>query len=348
MQSISRILPPGLCAELQADAWELPAMFRWLALQGKITSPELATTFNCGIGMVLVVAQECADEVMQKLRDLQEEPVRIGTLLTRSDGADAVSIEAAESSWLMLPELGVSLPFPIVLSSLQDSQGVNRVRTALLVGSSSVSALQALVKAASEPSYPAEIAAILGADPSSPVLVRAKAEGLRTVTLGTTTPTPDHAAGPQVHRTRAWSDGHHSDLSKDLLKQLEAVQAELLVILDDFPIMLLDEEFRSKWQENVLVVHPSLLPAFPVATDVYNEVLKAGVRVTGCTVHFLPKEGSYGEIVVQEATHVLRDDTPAKLQRRVVEDCEWKALPEAVELVASGRMDKRSRSKQGS
>merc|ERR1719281_912726 len=111
------------------------------------------------------------------LHGLQEEPVKIGSLLSRSTATDAVRIEAAESSWLMLPELGVSLPFPMVLSSLQDAHMDRRVRAALLVGSSGVSPFHALVKAASELSFPAEIAAVLGADPSSPVLKRASAEG---------------------------------------------------------------------------------------------------------------------------------------------------------------------------
>merc|ERR1712216_446806 len=92
VQCIPRVLPPGLLAELQADSWELPALFRWLAAQGKITSREIATTFNCGIGMVLVVAREHADEVMQMLRGLQEEPVKIGTLLSRPTGSEGIRL----------------------------------------------------------------------------------------------------------------------------------------------------------------------------------------------------------------------------------------------------------------
>jgi amidophosphoribosyltransferase len=119
-RSIPRVLPRKLKAQLRADRWELPPVLRWLAARCKIPCDELAATFNCGVGIALVVAAEKKDEVLKLLKEHDEEAWVIGELAERIEGEPQVNIDGAESAWLMLPELGVSLPFPQVLSSLQD------------------------------------------------------------------------------------------------------------------------------------------------------------------------------------------------------------------------------------
>jgi len=109
------------------------------------------------------------------------------------------------------------------------------------------------------------------------------------------------------------------------------------VVLDDVDLTVLSKEFLSRWCDKTLVVHSSLLPAFP-GKDTHGRVLASGACVTGCTVHFLSRdEETQTQIVVQETTRVLPGDCAATLQRRVVEECEWKALPEAVQIFASGK-----------
>jgi phosphoribosylamine--glycine ligase/phosphoribosylaminoimidazole synthetase len=340
LKSIPRVLPAELSAELDAESWELPPVFKWLAATGKIPSQELATTFNCGIGMVLVVAAELVDDAMKMLKEHQEEAHRIGVLKARAPDADAVTIESAESCWLMLPELGVSLPFPSVLSSLHDVQVMKSTKTAVLVGPGVVSPLQALVKAATEPGFPADIAAVLSLDDNSKSLERCQAEGIVTRVLSSKSSkleenSAEAAAGPPVKRARFSSE---DCISSRLASTLHEFEADLLVILDDVDVTILNKDFRSKWCDKTLVVQPSLLPAFP-GNDAYDRVLKAGVCITGCTVHFLSEhEDKEAQILVQETTRVLPQDSTVSLQRRVVEECEWKALPEAVQMFASGRL----------
>merc|ERR1719160_603784 len=92
-------------------------------------------------------------------------------------------IESAESSWLMLQELGVSLPFPSVLSSLQDAEGMQTTKTVVLVGSRTVSPLQSLIKATTKPGFPAEVVAVVSVDEKSKSVERYGAEGFTTRVL---------------------------------------------------------------------------------------------------------------------------------------------------------------------
>jgi len=165
--SIPRVLPQQLQAHLRASSWELPAIFRWLAGSLRISCREMAATFNCGIGMVLVVGEDDVEDVMEKLKEMHEQPCVIGELVEYQDNHEAVHIEEAETSWLMLPELGVSLPFPQVLSSLQDPCTVTQVKALVLAGSASVAPLEALLDAAEVRSYPARIAAVVSTDKNS-------------------------------------------------------------------------------------------------------------------------------------------------------------------------------------
>lgn len=340
MKSIPRVLPDGLCAELDAESWEFPPIFRWLGAQGKISTQELATTFNCGIGMVLVIAADLVDDVIRTLKQHDEEAVKIGQLKPRVPDGDAVVIESAESSWLMLPELGVSLPFPGVLSSLQDSDGIQKTKIVVLVGAGVVSPIQSLVKATTQPEFPAEVVAVVSVDENSTALERYGTEGFATRVLASP---KDWIKVEGEGAALEPSVGEAFKRSSHLLACLQEFEADLLVILDDVDLDILSKDFRQLWCDKTLVIHSSLLPAFP-GRDTHSRVLKAGVCLTGCTVHFLSEhEDEDPHILVQKATQVLSDDSAASLESRVVEDCEWKALPEAVQIFSSGKVTRNKR-----
>merc|ERR1719174_79300 len=93
---LSSVIPQSLSAHLTADAWELPTVLRWLAAVGKIKCRELASTFNCGLGMLLIVAEGNVDQVIELLREHQEEPLRVGELVARSPSEEAVVVDGAE------------------------------------------------------------------------------------------------------------------------------------------------------------------------------------------------------------------------------------------------------------
>ena len=110
-----------------------------------------------------------------------------------------------------------------------------------------------------------------------------------------------------------------------------------LIVLAGF-MSILSERFTSRYPKRILNVHPSLIPSFCGAgfygLRVHEEALKYGVKVTGATVHFVNEIPDGGEIIFQKAVYIEDGDTPEVLQRRVMEQAEWKILPAAVEKVS--------------
>ena len=110
-----------------------------------------------------------------------------------------------------------------------------------------------------------------------------------------------------------------------------------LIVLAGF-LSILSEDFTGRWPRRILNVHPSLIPAFCgvgfYGLKVHEAALRRGVKVTGATVHFVNEIPDGGEILFQKAVRIQPGDTPEVLQRRVMEQAEWKLLPRAVELVS--------------
>ena len=114
-----------------------------------------------------------------------------------------------------------------------------------------------------------------------------------------------------------------------------------LVVLAGY-LVILPEILIKAYENRMINIHPSLIPSFCGAgyygLKVHEGVLARGVRVTGATVHFVDAGTDTGPILLQKAVEVLPDDTPEVLQRRVMEEAEWKILPQAVDLIANGRV----------
>ena len=114
-----------------------------------------------------------------------------------------------------------------------------------------------------------------------------------------------------------------------------------LIVLAGF-MSILSESFTKDYPERIINVHPSLIPAFCgvgyYGLRVHEEALAYGVKVTGATVHFVNEIPDGGKIIAQKAVEILDGDTPEVLQRRVMEQAEWKILPAAVETVSKQLM----------
>lgn len=114
-----------------------------------------------------------------------------------------------------------------------------------------------------------------------------------------------------------------------------------LVVLAGF-MYILSPEFCKVYENRVMNVHPALIPAFCgdgyYGLKVHEYVIAAGVKITGATVHFVNSITDGGPIISQGAVPVKFDDTPEILQKRVMAECEWKLLPEAVDLFCQGRL----------
>ena len=114
-----------------------------------------------------------------------------------------------------------------------------------------------------------------------------------------------------------------------------------LVVLSGF-LTITSDSFVQAFPNRVMNVHPALLPAFGgkgyYGLHVHEAVLQRGVKLTGATVHFANEVCDGGPIILQKAVEVMEGDTPEILQKRVMEQAEWKLLPRAVELFCQGRL----------
>ena len=114
-----------------------------------------------------------------------------------------------------------------------------------------------------------------------------------------------------------------------------------IIVLAGF-LAILEGEFLEEYKDRIINIHPSLIPSFCsdgfYGLKVHQAALNYGVKVTGATVHFVNEVTDGGRIILQKAVYINENDTPETLQKRVMEEAEWKILPEAVELVCSGKI----------
>lgn len=179
--------------------------------------------------------------------------------------------------------------------------------------------LQALLDAVAATDFPAEIALVISNVPGAAGLDRARAAGVPVVTI-------DHKKfGKGLEGKEAFEAALH--------RALEGAAVEL-VCLAGF-MRLLSPAFVARWQGRLINIHPSLLPAFK-GLDVHAAMLRAGVKIAGCTVHYVSAEMDAGPIIGQAAVPVLPEDTPETLAARILAE-EHRLYPECVRRIALGQ-----------
>lgn len=128
--------------------------------------------------------------------------------------------------------------------------------------------------------------------------------------------------------------------NEDFLKQLNSYHVDL-VVLAGF-LVVIPPEMIKQYRNRIINIHPSLIPSFCgtgyYGLKVHEGVLARGVKVTGATCHFVDEGTDTGPIILQKAVEVKQGDTPEVLQRRVMEQAEWKIMPHAIDLIANGRV----------
>jgi phosphoribosylglycinamide formyltransferase 1 len=192
---------------------------------------------------------------------------------------------------------------------------VARLKVGVLI-SGRGSNLGALIDACADPAFPAEIKLVISNRADAGGLARAQAAGIATRVI-------PHRG----YATRAAFD--------DALAAALAAEAVELVCLAGF-MRLLGEAFVARWHDRLINIHPSLLPAFR-GLDTHARALAAGVRFTGCTVHFVRAAVDDGPIIVQAAVPVLPGDDTPRLTARVLA-AEHRAYPLALRLIAEGHV----------
>jgi phosphoribosylglycinamide formyltransferase 1 len=190
-----------------------------------------------------------------------------------------------------------------------------RLRLGVLI-SGRGSNLQALIDACATPSFPAEVAMVVSNEPDAAGLDRARAAGI-----------PPHVISHREYRSRPTFEA-------ELDRALREAGIEL-VCLAGF-MRVLTDEFLRRWPDLVINIHPSLLPAFP-GLDTHARAIKAGVRFSGATIHFVRAAVDDGPIIIQAAVPVLGTDTPATLAARILA-AEHRIYPAAVRLIAERRV----------
>lgn len=126
-----------------------------------------------------------------------------------------------------------------------------------------------------------------------------------------------------------------------LLQKVDELQADL-VVLAGF-LVVIPESMIEKYRNRIINIHPSLIPSFCgtgfYGLKVHEAALEKGVKVVGATVHFVDEGTDTGAIILQKAVAVEKGDTPEVLQRRVMEQAEWKILPQAIDLIANDKLE---------
>ncbi|XP_006032708.1 trifunctional purine biosynthetic protein adenosine-3 isoform X2 [Alligator sinensis] len=305
LENIPRILPASFGVVLDARSWKMPEIFSWLHNEGNLSEEEMARTFNCGIGAILVVQKEM---VQQILKDVQrhEEAWVIGRVV--SVCTDSACVKVNHLMQALQANRSLSLH-----SHIQGKMQTNKVKVAVLISGTGTN-LEALITSTKKPTSYAQIVLVISN--------KAGVEGLRKAErAGIPTKVIDH---------KLYSSRTEFDNAVD--KVLEEFSVELICLAGFMRI--LSGPFVKKWDGKILNIHPSLLPSFKGA-NAHKLVLEAGVRVTGCTVHFVAEEVDAGAIIFQEAVPVKVGDTVETLSERVKE-VEHRAFPAALQLVASG------------
>ncbi len=144
-------------------------------------------------------------------------------------------------------------------------------------------------------------------------------------------------------KTRTLVRKEYADIASYSVAMRDALleeQADLIVYAGFMTI--LDESVCDTFRNKMINVHPALIPSFCgkgfYGLHVHEEALKKGVKVSGATVHFVTAECDAGPIILQKAVEVLDDDTPETLQKRIMEQAEWKILPQAVKLFCQDKI----------
>ena len=196
------------------------------------------------------------------------------------------------------------------------------LKTAVLVSGGGTN-LQAIIDAIDAGTITnAEVVSVISNNPGAYALERAKNHNI-----------PAQCISPKTFETR--------DLFYDaLLEALEAAQADLIVLAGY--LVVIPERMIQKYRNQIINIHPSLIPSFCgtgyYGLKVHEGVLARGCKITGATCHFVDEGTDTGPIILQKAVDIPEGITAGELQQKVMREAEWVILPQAIDLIANGRV----------
>lgn len=193
------------------------------------------------------------------------------------------------------------------------------LRVAVLVSGGGTN-LQAIIDAVKDGTITnTELVAVISNNANAYALTRAKENGIEALCVS-----------PKDYADRA-------DFHKALLEKINELKVDLIVLAGY--LVKIPEEMVHQYSHRIINIHPSLIPSFCgvgyYGLHVHEAVLEKGVKVTGATVHYVDEGMDTGEIIAQKPVMVEEGDTPEILQKRVMEQAEWKLLPAAINMIAN-------------
>ena len=169
----------------------------------------------------------------------------------------------------------------------------------------------------------AEIAVVISNNANAYALERAKQRGIEAICVS-----------PKAYASRA-------EFNQALPETIQSYDVELVVLAGC--LVVIPEIMVKAYPNKIINIHPALIPSFCgtgyYGLKVHEGVLERGVKVTGATVHFVDEGTDTGPIILQKAVEVHQGDTPEILQRRVMEEAEWKIMPKAIDLIANDKIE---------
>ncbi|NWW65183.1 PUR2 protein, partial [Ifrita kowaldi] len=321
---ISRVLPEHVSAVLDALSWKIPEIFCWLYKEGNLSAEEMAQTFPCGIGAVLVVQKELAQHVLQDIQR-QQEAWLIGKVVAPCHTAGShIEVENLAEA------LQLSSPQQLLNNTTAESQPQPRkrkVKVAVLV-SGTGTALPALIGSAREPGSCAQL-----------VLVISNKSGVEELRSAARAGIPTRVIDHKLYGSRSEFDSTIDRVLEEFSVELICLSGFMRVLSSPFlrkwkgkKLNVKEKDFRLHWK--ILNASPSLLPLIKDG-NAHQESQESGFKVSDCTVHFVLEEPSPGAVILREPVRPRPGDSEAALAERVRE-AELRALPLGLQLVASG------------
>ena len=167
-----------------------------------------------------------------------------------------------------------------------------------------------------------EIAAVISNNKNAYALERARQHNI-----------PAVCVSPKDYGTR-------EEFNKELLKKIQSFDVDLVVLAGC--LVVIPKIMVEAYPNRIINIHPSLIPSFCgtgyYGLKVHEAALERGVKVTGATVHFVDDGTDTGPIILQKAVEIKQGDTPEILQQRVMKEAEWKIMPQAIRLIAEGKV----------
>lgn len=305
LENIPRVLPDHLAVHLDADKMFIPPIFAWLSSEGNIENAELQRTYNCGIGLILVVSKQHALELESRLKFVLNAKI-VGIVKQRKPNEPRVSIDDTK--------------FTATLQRTKEILTKPKKRVGVLI-SGNGSNLQALINATRDTNFGinAEIVLVLSNKSEAFGLKRAEKANIPSKTIS-------HLSYRSCAKPR-------EEFDKALTAELEKLKVDI-VCLAGF-MRILSEGFVRHWKGRLINIHPSLLPKYP-GLDAQKQAFEDNPRdtVSGCTVHFVDEGVDTGKVLWQETVPIHNNDTLDTLTERI-HKAEHHAFPHALRLLAN-------------